>query len=140
VRDRGSLPRGGPAPRPPAHNRQPWPQHAPDAPSLAARAVLQLPRALSPARAGAARSRRAPRLKGDFRHLVLVILLRIAAEQGFQTSKAAILVEPDLRRSGIEPDQLQLGIVLAALIPSRRERAPQPVDGLPVVILLQPPV
>src|SRR5688500_8998045 len=67
-------------------------------------------------------------------HLVLVILLRVASHQQLDAGEHAVFVEPDLRALGIEADQLQIGIVLAALEPGRDETIPQPLEGRAVVV------
>ncbi len=68
------------------------------------------------------------------RDLVLMILLRIDAEQRLDAGEQAVLVEPDFAVVGIEADQLQLGIVPALLVPGGRPGIPQAVDGGAVVV------
>ena len=41
-------------------------------------------------------------------HLVLVILLGVAAEQQLHAGPQAVLIQPDLRMLRVEPDELQL--------------------------------
>src|SRR5512145_2458659 len=66
--------------------------------------------------------------------LVPVLLLRVAAEQELDAGEQTVLVEPDLCTLGIEADELQSGIVLAALVPGCNEPVPEAVDGRPVVV------
>src|SRR5690349_15974190 len=70
----------------------------------------------------------------DVAHLVLVFLLGIAAHQQLHGGPQVVLVEPHLRVFGVEPHQLELGIVLATLVPGGNERIPEFVDDAPVIV------
>src|SRR5688572_15641561 len=71
----------------------------------------------------------------EFRDLVRVLALGIAAEQQLHPRDQRVLVEPHLRVIRIEADELQLGILLAAFEPRRDVPVPEPVDHRAVVAL-----
>src|SRR5690606_22570326 len=63
----------------------------------------------------------------DVPNLVLVVLLGIDAEQHLDPGHHAGCIDPDLGVLGVQPQQAQLGIVLA-LVPGGDEGIPQPLD------------
>src|SRR5690606_29240881 len=63
----------------------------------------------------------------DLADLVAVVLLGVDAEQHLHPGQHAVGVDPDLGLLGVQPQQAQLGIVLA-LVPGGHEGIPQALD------------
>src|SRR5689334_2198466 len=67
------------------------------------------------------------------RDLVAVFTLRITAQHELHAREQVIFREPDVRVLGVEAQQLEFRIVLAALVPRRDEAIPEAIDDGAVV-------
>jgi 23S rRNA (guanosine2251-2'-O)-methyltransferase len=90
-------------------------------------AVRQRRAASQPGRSGG------PGRQVEVGRLAGVFLFRVRAQQQLDACPQAAFVQPDLQAARLQPQQLQRGIVLAALVPGGDERVPQPVDHVAVV-------
>src|SRR5690606_15381748 len=72
------------------------------------------------------RAIRARSAQVDLADLVAIVLLRVDAQQHLDARNHAVGVHPHLGVLGVEPQQAELGVVLA-VIPGSDEPVPQPV-------------
>src|SRR5690606_5438852 len=79
------------------------------------------------------RAIRARSAQVDLADLVAIVLLRVDAQQHLDARNHAVGVHPHLGVLGVEPQQAELGVVLA-VIPGSDEPVPQPVHDRPVRI------
>src|SRR5262245_20573331 len=79
-------------------------------------------------------SRRRQSAQTHFRDFLPVFFLGVHSEQQLDSSEKARIIQPDFRALGIEPQQSEFWIVLAARKPRRDKSIPIPVDGGPVVV------
>ena len=66
--------------------------------------------------------------QAHFGNFVFVLFLRVSSEQEFDAREKTRIIEPDFRVLGIEPQQGELRIFLAAGKPRRDKSIPKSVD------------